>query len=170
MPHKLLLLNNILNNENTQLFLASPYCYVCVYCPITRVMDMIFLASLPFHKQRNFSAWGLWRSQVWRALRFQKFSNVKNSVWKTSNIYSHIPATTNPLPVWFTIDLKLSIDRLLHRMVVVWPGIVVLLGVYDPWQYLIPEWSNTDYVRGQSGSQIKYIEWTKLSSWYMVMI
>jgi len=33
-PYKLLLFNNILNNENTQIFSASPYCYLCVYYPM----------------------------------------------------------------------------------------------------------------------------------------
>jgi len=54
VPHKLLLLNT-LNNENTQIFSASPYSYV-FYNPMTRVMDiMIFL----FYRQHNFSATGL---------------------------------------------------------------------------------------------------------------
>ena len=41
VPHKLLLLNDILNNENTQIFSASLYFYLCVYCPTTRVTDIM---------------------------------------------------------------------------------------------------------------------------------
>ena len=34
VPHKLLLFNDMLKNENTQIFSASLYCYLCVHCPM----------------------------------------------------------------------------------------------------------------------------------------